>query len=80
MKPTEFEHANRHYKSNAGVLPINIVKRKGKTTLQLSIWKGSWYERLSFLINGKINVMVYGDTIVPMAIGAGVEKQMEFRE
>lgn len=79
MKPIEFEHANKKYTGgNGGDLPVNRVVHRDGTVVQLSIWQGSWYERLSFLLNGKIRVMVQGEKMPKFAIGAGIEKVMRF--
>jgi hypothetical protein len=79
MKPIDFEYANINYTGGSGGdLPVNRFVHPDGTVMQLSIWRGSLWERLSFLLTGKVYVLVKSEYIPRMAIAAGMEKQIEF--
>ena len=62
MKPIKFEHSNG---SIGGEIPVN--RQHGIT---LSVWKGTWRERITFLLTGKVILSVKGDTMPPTLLSA----------
>lgn len=63
MKPIDFEHSNDKI---GGEIPVN----RTPIGLLISVWKGTWRERLSFLLTGRVVLSVKGNTMPPTLLSA----------
>jgi len=62
VKPIEFEHSNDII---GGEVPVNRV-----AGMLISVWQGTWRERLTFLLTGKVVLCISGNAMPPVLLSA----------
>ena len=71
--PSKEWHTSGVLKGGPGVpdLPMTRVRYDDGTIAMLSVWRVSFWRRVRFLFDGRINFIAMGETHPPVCIGVG---------
>ena len=72
LGPTKEHHTNSGLKGYADIpdLPTTVFNFEEQNYVA-SIWRVSWWDRIKFLFDGRINLVVMGKTHPPVSVSIG---------